>query len=61
MPLHQTIQWFQRRLRLPELQLQSELETGKKLYATRMQNTGFVLKHPDCFADYLAMMEDHYA
>lgn len=61
MPLHQTIQWFQHQLGLPELQLLSELETGKKLYAPRMQDTGFVLKHPDCFADYLVMMADHPA
>lgn len=56
MPLHQTIQWFQQQLGLPELQLQSEVPSGKKLYATRMSQSGFELKHPDCFVDYHAMM-----
>jgi nucleoside-diphosphate-sugar epimerase len=56
-PLHETIQWFQRQLNLPELVLESEELSGKRIYATRMLETGFELKHEDCFRDYLEMLE----
>ena len=56
-PLHEIIQWFQRQLNLPELVLESEKETGKRIYATRMLETGFELEHKDCFGDYLEMLE----
>ena len=54
--LHEVLQWFQQQLGLPLLQLENEQVTGKKLYATRMQKMGFELKHPDCFRDYLELM-----
>ena len=56
-PLHETIQWFQRQLNLPELVLESEQLSGKRIYATRIEETGFELKHEDCFRDYLEMLE----
>ncbi|NNH37808.1 NAD-dependent epimerase/dehydratase family protein [Acinetobacter terrae] len=58
-PLHETIQWFQRQLNLPELVLESEELSGKRIYATRMEETGFELKHEDCFGDYLEMLENN--
>ncbi len=54
--LHETIQWFQRQLNLPELVLQSDEYSGKKIYATRMAEMGFQLQHKDCFEDYLEML-----
>jgi len=56
-PLHETIQWFQRQLNLPELVLESEELSGKRIYATRMKKTGFELEHEDYFGDYLQMLE----
>lgn len=54
--LHETIQWFQRQLHLPELVLQSDECSGKRIYATRMAEMGFQLQHKDCFEDYLEML-----
>jgi len=54
--LHETIQWFQRQLHLPELVLQSDGCSGKRIYATRMAEMGFQLQHKDCFEDYLQML-----
>ncbi len=54
--LHETIQWFQRQLNLPELVLQSDGCSGKRIYATRMAEMGFQLQHKDCFEDYLEML-----
>ncbi|NNH86825.1 NAD(P)H-binding protein [Acinetobacter terrae] len=56
-PLHEIIQWFQRQLPLPELVLESGQLSGKRIYATRMLETGFELEHEDCFGDYLKMLE----
>ena len=55
--LHEVVQWFQRQMYLPLLTLDSEKVTGKKLYATRLAQTGFQLQHQDCFADYAALMK----
>ncbi|OAL77781.1 NAD(P)-dependent oxidoreductase [Acinetobacter sp. SFB] len=54
--LHEVIQWFQRQLNLPELVLETEELSGKRMYATRMAKTGFELEHADCFGDYLQML-----
>ena len=54
--LHETIQWFQRHLHLPELVLQSDGCSGKRIYATRMAEMGFQLQHKDCFEDYLEIL-----
>ena len=54
--LHHIIQWFQQQLGLTELVLAQEQLSGKQIYATRMQNTGFQLQHVDCFKDYLDML-----
>ena len=54
--LHETIQWFQRQLHVPELVLQSDGCSGKRIYATRMAEMGFQLQHKDCFEDYLEML-----
>jgi nucleoside-diphosphate-sugar epimerase len=56
-PLHEIIQWFQRQLDLSELVLESEKQTGKRIYATRMVETGFQLEHQDCFKDYKKLLE----
>ncbi|MGA8882126.1 MAG: NAD(P)H-binding protein [Acinetobacter sp.] len=56
LPLHEIIQWFQRQLHVPELALESMSETGKRIYASRMQQMGFELQHPNCFDDYLALL-----
>ena len=58
-PLHETIQWFQRQLNLPELVLESEEVSGKRIYAKRMVETRFELEHKDCFGDYLNMLENN--
>ena len=54
-PLHEIIQWFQRQLNLPELVLESEQLSGKRIYATRMREMDFQLEHGDCYEDYLAL------
>ncbi|NNH02123.1 sugar nucleotide-binding protein [Acinetobacter sp. ANC 5414] len=58
-PLHETIQWFQRQLHLPELVLESQKESGKRIFAKRMVETGFELEHADCFGGYLKMLENN--
>lgn len=55
--LHEIILWFQRQLNLPELVLQSQKQTGKRIYATRMKEMGFQLEHEDCFRDYKKSLE----
>ncbi|WP_216934534.1 MULTISPECIES: NAD(P)H-binding protein [unclassified Acinetobacter] len=57
--LHEVLQWFQQQMGLPLLKVESEQVTGKKLYATRMQKMRFELKHPDCYQDYLELMQPH--
>ncbi len=54
--LHEVLQWFQQQMGLPLLEVENKQVTGKKLYATRMQKTGFELKRTDCFEDYLELM-----
>lgn len=54
--MHEILQWFQQYMDLPLAVLESEKVTGKKLYATRMQQMDFELEHQDCFKDYLALM-----
>ena len=56
-PLHEVIQWFQRQLNFPELVVESQKETGKRIYATRMKETGFQLEHEDCFRDYAELLK----
>lgn len=56
-PLHEVIQWFQRQLNLPELVVESQKETGKRIYATRMRKSGFQLEHEDCFGDYAELLK----
>ena len=55
--LHEIILWFQRQLNLPELVLQSQKQTGKRIYVTRMKEMGFQLEHEDCFRDYEKSLE----
>lgn len=54
--LHEAILWFQRRLHLPELALQSHNETGKRIYAPRMVESGFRLQHENCWQDYAELL-----
>lgn len=56
LPLHQIMTWFQQRLGLPELVLQSDMLSGKRIYATHLQQMNFVLQHADCFTDYLKLL-----
>lgn len=55
--LHEIILWFQRQLNLPELVLQSQKQTGKRIYVTRMKEMGFQLEHEDCFRDYVELLK----
>ena len=59
LPLHDVICWFQRQLKLPELTLQADIYSGKKIMATRMNGSGFELNHPDCFQDYLKLLQQN--
>ncbi|MBF7686426.1 NAD(P)H-binding protein [Acinetobacter sp. B10A] len=52
-PLHDILLWFQKQCGLPLLQCDTRLETGKKIYATHLQDLGFELKYPHCFEVYL--------
>lgn len=54
--LHEILQWFQRQMYLPELNVESDQVTGKRLYATRMEKLAFQLKHQDCYQDYFALI-----
>ena len=56
-PLHKIIQWFQQQLDLPELVLDSQLLSGKRIYATHLHDMGFKLSHPDCFVDYANLLK----
>ncbi|RFS30658.1 NAD-dependent epimerase/dehydratase family protein [Acinetobacter sp. SWAC5] len=46
-PLHQKILNIQRELNLPELVLESDRVTGKRIYADRMKSAGFQLEYED--------------
>ncbi|MHA3053732.1 NAD-dependent epimerase/dehydratase family protein [Acinetobacter sp. ANC 4633] len=57
LPLHEVLVWFQQQLELPRLSVQyPEQVSGKRLYATRLQQSGFQLQHTDCFQDYAALL-----
>ena len=58
LPLHEIIQWFQQQLGLPTLVLESDVPSGKQIYATRMQQMNFELQHPHYFDDYLALLAE---
>lgn len=55
--LHEILQWFQKYMALPLLQLETQHVTGKKLYATRLQQIGFKLCHQDCYDDYAQLLK----
>lgn len=57
LPLHKMIEWFQQQLGLPELVLESDRLSGKRIYATYLQQMDFQLKHEDCFLDYQKLLE----
>lgn len=57
--LHEVLQWFQQQLQIPELHLESKQLSGKRIYATRMLNTGFKLQHADCFEDYQVLLQQN--
>ena len=57
MPLHQIIAWFQQQLGLAALSLTDPKQvSGKRLFATHVQQSGFELQHADCFEDYAALL-----
>ena len=58
LPLHEIIQWFQQQLGLPVFILESDVPSGKQIYASRMQQMNFELQHPHCFDDYLALLAE---
>lgn len=47
-PLHERIREMQRVMHLPELVLDSQRQTGKRIFAERMQQSGFKLQHEEC-------------
>ena len=55
--MHKVIEWFQQQLGLPELVLDSDRLSGKRIYATYLQQMGFELEHEDCFKDYQLLMQ----
>jgi nucleoside-diphosphate-sugar epimerase len=57
LPLHKMIEWFQQQLDLPELVLEGDRLSGKRIDATYLQQMGFELKHQDCFLDYQELLE----
>ncbi len=57
--LHEILQWFQQKMDVPILNVESEHVTGKRLYATRMQQIGFNLEHQDYFEDYLGLIKNN--
>ena len=59
LPLHEVIVWFQKKLGLPELTLESNQISGKRIYAKHLPATGFQLEHPICFNDYLLCLNVH--
>ncbi len=59
LPLHEIIVWFQKQLGLPELTLESNQISGKRIYAKHLSTTGFQLEHPICFNDYLLCLNVH--
>ncbi len=55
--LHEVLEWFQQQLALPQLTVaHPEQVSGKRLYATHLQQSGFQLQHADCFQDYAALL-----
>ncbi|SDC24245.1 NAD(P)H-binding protein [Acinetobacter boissieri] len=56
-PLHEVLMWFQRQCGLPLLEYESMAETGKKIYATHLQELGFEFEHPNCFDVYLEQLK----
>lgn len=58
LPLHEIMQWFQQQLGLPALVLERNMPSGKKIYASRMQQMNFELQHSHCFDDYLALLAE---
>lgn len=59
LPLHEIIGWFQKQLGLPELTLESNQISGKRIYAKHLTTIGFQLEHPICFNDYLLCLNVH--
>ncbi len=50
-PLHETLLWFQQKLNLPELVLQSSNASGKRIFSERMVLSGFKVER-DVNEDY---------
>lgn len=57
-PLHEIILKLQRACALAELVLESEQETGKRIFATRMEKIGFQLEYVDCLEDYAKLFAE---
>ena len=57
--MHEILLWFQRKLGLTALKLESEQHTGKRIYATRLPQTGFKFEHQICFNDYQTLLSVH--
>lgn len=55
-PLHEMILKIQREFNLPKLVLESMRETGKRIFATRMEKIGFQRKHED-YCDHLRITQ----
>lgn len=59
LPMHEILLWFQQQLKLPTLKLLTQQQTGKRIYATRLSDTGFRFDHLICFNDYAAALLAH--
>lgn len=55
--LHEILLWLQRQHAIQPLQFNAERQSGKRIYATRMLETGFELKYQDCYAVYEALFD----
>jgi nucleoside-diphosphate-sugar epimerase len=55
--LHKIIAWFQQQLGLPELVVEHDHLSGKRIYATYLQQMGFHLQHENCWDDYLNLLQ----
>ncbi|WP_436898331.1 NAD-dependent epimerase/dehydratase family protein [Acinetobacter gyllenbergii] len=59
LPMHEIVLWFQQQLQLPSLKLLTQQQTGKRIYASRLSDTGFRFDHLICFNDYAAALLAH--
>ncbi|MEB3768129.1 NAD-dependent epimerase/dehydratase family protein [Acinetobacter sp. MD2] len=58
-PMHEILQWFQVQAKHSILNLDNtDVQTGKRLYATNLYESGFVLQHQNCFEVYQHLLNE---